>query len=125
LQPLNKTEGVKMTKAGERKVTEVKSANGCSEFILKEILLSDEQMGEHCGLFGKVTIKPGCELGYHEHHGEGEAYYILKGSGIYSDNGKEIAVTPGDVVFCEDGSGHGLINTGTEDIEFIALILSR
>jgi len=114
-----------MTKAGERKVVEVKSANGSADFLLKEMLLSEEEMGEHCGLFGKVTIKPGSELGYHEHHGEGEAYYLLKGCGIYTDNGKEMPVEAGDVVFCADGSGHGLKNTGDEDIEFVALILKK
>jgi len=114
-----------MTGADERSVAKIEHANGGAGYILKEVLLSAEQMGKHCGLFGKVTIKPGCELGYHEHHGETETYYIVKGNGIYDDNGKEISVAPGDVVFCEDGNGHGLRNTGTEDVEFIALILKK
>lgn len=114
-----------MTRAGEREVIKVEKANGGAGFILKEVLLSPAEMGAHCGLFGKVTIKPGCELGYHEHHQETETYYILKGTGIYDDNGIEIEVSAGDVVFCEDGNGHGLKNKGTEDVEFVAMILKK
>lgn len=114
-----------MTKAGERDIIKVEHANGGAGYILKEVLLSQEEMGAHCGLFGKVTIKVDSELGYHEHHGETETYYILKGTGIYDDNGTDVQVGPGDVVFCEDGKGHGLKNTGTEDIEFMALILKK
>lgn len=39
-------------------------------------------------LFAKVTILPGDELPYHEHHGETEAYHILSGAGMYQDNDK-------------------------------------
>ena len=38
-------------------------------------------------MFAEVTIAPGCSLGYHEHHGESETYYIIKGQGEYDDNG--------------------------------------
>ena len=39
------------------------------------------------------------------------------------DDGKAVPVEAGDVTFCEDGKGHGMKNTGNEDLEFIALIL--
>ncbi len=35
-----------------------------------------------------MTLEPGCSLGYHEHHGESETYYIIQGQGEYNDNGK-------------------------------------
>jgi len=34
-------------------------------------------------------------------------------------------VEPGDVLYCDDGSGHGIKNTGDEDLVFLALILRR
>ena len=34
------------------------------------------------GLSAKVTIEPNCTLGFHEHHGETETYYILSGEGL-------------------------------------------
>lgn len=114
-----------MTKAGEREVVTVEHVNGGAGYIMKEGLITPEQMGEHCKMFSRVTLKPNCELGHHEHHGETETYYVLSGKGLYDDNGKAIPVEAGDVVFCEDGNGHGLKNTGNEDLSFVALILKK
>lgn len=114
-----------MTKANERMIVKAENVNGGAGYILKEALLSREELGEHCKMFTRVTIPAGCELGYHEHHGETETYYILSGKGIYNDNGKEIPAEAGDVFFCKDGDGHGLVNTGEYDLAFAALILLR
>ncbi|MDD2979085.1 MAG: cupin domain-containing protein [Hespellia sp.] len=114
-----------MTKAGEREVLKVEKCNGGAGHLLRESLLTPEQWGEHCGLFAKVTLEAGCELGYHEHHGETETYYILTGKGLYDDNGTEVAVEAGDVVYCEDGNGHGMKNAGNSDLSFVALILKK
>ena len=114
-----------MTKANEREIVKVEHVNGGEGYILKEGLLSAEQLGDHCKMFTRVTIPAGCELGYHEHFGETETYYILSGSGIYNDNGKEVPAEAGDVFFCKDGDGHGLKNTGMYDLSFAALILLK
>ena len=58
-----------------------------------------------------VTIEPGCTLGYHEHHGESETYYILTGEGMYN-NGTKRPRTAGVVTFTPDGRGHALDNIG-------------
>ena len=73
-------------------------------------------------MFAEVTIAPACSLGYHEHHGESETYYIIKGQGEYDDNGTKRPVTVGDKTFTPDGWGHGIANTGDEDLVFMALI---
>ena len=114
-----------MTKAGEREVVKAVGAYGGAGYMLKEALITAEQMGEHCTMFHKVTIPVGCALGYHEHHGNTEAYYMLTGKGLYLDNDKEYEIEAGDVVFCEEGNGHGLTNTGDEDITFVALVLKK
>ena len=114
-----------MTKAGERTVEKVEHVNGGAGFIMKEALITGEELGEHCKMFSRVTIKPGCELGHHEHHGETETYYVLSGSGMYDDNGKAVPIEAGDVTYCKDGDGHGVKNTGTEDLVFVALILKK
>ena len=59
---------------------------GKGHVIIKDILEGDELKGK-CGLYAQVTIEKGCSLGYHEHHGETETYYILSGEGEYDDNG--------------------------------------
>ena len=86
-------------------------------------LLEEKELNGKCGLYAEVTIEPGCSLGYHEHHGEGETYYILSGEGDYDDNGVVGPVKAGDVTFTPDNHGHGLVNTGETDLIFMALII--
>ena len=61
-------------------------AGGRGHVLIKHIL-GEEELNGKCRLYAEVTIEPGCSLGYHEHHGESETYYILKGEGNYDDNG--------------------------------------
>ncbi len=90
------------------------------EHILDEDILKDKN-----GLYARVTLPPGAVLGYHEHHGNGESYFILSGVGEYNDNGKTRPVKVGDVTWTPDGSGHALSNEkGTEPLVFIALIVN-
>ena len=114
-----------MTKKAERQPIKAENVAGGAGYILKEELIKGEQLGTHCKMFNEVTLKPGCEIGYHEHHGETETYYLTKGAGIYNDNGKEYPVEVGDVTFCADGNGHGIKNAGKEDLVFVALILKK
>lgn len=99
-----------------------KMCGGEGHVLIKRIL-GEKELNGKCGLYAEVTIEPGCSLGYHEHHGESETYYILKGIGDYHDNGNVRQVTAGDVTFTPDGCGHGLVNTGSEDLVFMALII--
>ncbi len=98
------------------------SANGKGELKLELIL--DEELGDKCGLYAKVTIPAGSVLGYHEHHGEGESYFVLSGEAVYDDNGTKRTIKPGDKTWTPSGSGHGVDNSnGTEDLVFMALIV--
>ena len=73
--------------------------------------------------FSVNTLKPGSSIGVHTHKGEFEVYYILKGEGIFHDNGADVKVKAGDVAYTWDGQSHGMINDGAEDLEMIALVL--
>ena len=89
-----------------------------------ERLLSTEEMGEHVSMYAKVTIDPHSSLGYHEHHGDGESYYILEGEAIYNDNNDTTLILhPGDVTFTPDGKGHGIENDQDTPLVFMALII--
>ena len=76
-------------------------------------------------LFAKVTILPGDELPYHEHHGETETYHILSGGGMYQDNDKTYPVQAGMTTFCEDSSGHAISCLGEEPLVFLAMIQKK
>ena len=98
------------------------SANGVGE--LKLDLILNEELGDKCGLYAKVTIPAGSVLGYHEHHGEGESYFILSGEAVYDDNGVKRVIRAGDRTWTPSGTGHGVDNSqGKEDLVFMALIV--
>lgn len=95
---------------------------GDGHVIIKK-LLGEKELNDKCRMYAEVTLEIGCSLGYHEHHKESETYYILSGEGEYNDNGVTRRVKAGDVTFTPDNCGHGLKNTGEEDLVFMALIL--
>ena len=71
---------------------------------------------------GRVILPPGATIGYHQHVGESETYFIVKGHGIFHDNGKDVPVTAGDVAIINGGEYHGLDNAGDSDLELITLV---
>ena len=97
-------------------------AGGQGHVLIKR-LLNEKQLNGKCGLYAEVTLEPGCSLGYHEHHGESETYYILAGQGEYNDNGAYRPVSAGDITYTSSGKGHGLSNTGNTGLVFMALII--
>ena len=74
-------------------------------------------------LFAKLTLNPGCSIGYHMHDGDSEIFYILKGTAEYNDNGNIRTVTAGDVTVCPAGTSHGIANRTDEVVELIAVIV--
>lgn len=86
-------------------------------------ILQAEAMYGKGRLFNHVVLEKDCEVGWHVHEGDGEAYYILKGQGRYSDNGVMTTLRAGDVAFCPAGEGHSIRNDADEPMEMIALIL--
>ncbi|WP_461206187.1 cupin domain-containing protein [Clostridium sp. DL1XJH146] len=88
-------------------------------------LLSVEELDNKGKLFAKVVLKPGVSVGEHNHDGDFEAYYILKGEGKYIDNGEEKRVYAGDVTLTKNGESHSMINDTEEDLEMIALVINN
>ena len=113
-----------MTTHEQRGVERHEHKAGGEGHVLIEKLLNEQQMDGRCALYARVTLEPGCSIGYHEHTGNSETYYILSGTGRYSDNGVPMDVGAGDVTFTPSGSGHGLANTGGDNLEFMALIIN-
>ena len=86
-------------------------------------LLSLEEFHGKGRLLSHSVIYPGSSIGFHQHHGDFETYYILKGEGVADDNGVKTPVKAGDVIYTKDGESHSIENTGTENLEIIALVL--
>lgn len=67
-------------------------------------------------------LEPGSSIGYHKHEGNCEMIFILEGEGkVLYDDGEE-AVKPGFCHYCPEGHSHSLINNGTEDLIFYAIV---
>lgn len=107
----------------ERISARVSLFGGPGEAEMHKILNSPEELFGKGRLFNHVFLDPGAAVGWHVHHGDGEIYYILKGEGDYCDNGTMVKVHAGDVTSVSDGEGHSLLNTGSEPLEAIALVL--
>lgn len=90
-----------------------------------ERLLPPEILKESVKMYARVTIDVGSSLGYHEHIGDGESYYILSGKALYNDNGKELELSAGACTFTPDGCGHAIENIGDEPLVFMAVILKN
>ena len=103
-------------------VTAKNRFGGKGEIYITHLLTPTELAGQ-CGMFAKVTVPPGASLGRHAHTGDTETYYILQGTAQYTDGDETYTVKAGDTTFCADGAFHGIENTGSDDLIFIALII--
>jgi len=87
-----------------------------------QIMERDEFRGKG-RLFARNILKPGTSIGYHKHIGDFEAYFIARGEGIFNDNGTLVPIKAGDVGIIKNGQSHAIENTGSEEMEVIALVL--
>lgn len=97
---------------------------GDGTVIITNFVLSNAELCESGRLFGRITLNPGCSIGAHPHEGESELFYILKGNGVYDDNGTMVPVSEGDVTICAPGESHGIANRSDEVLELIAVIIN-
>ena len=107
----------------EREIVKLEQPFGGKGYFYRQDLLNcpDELYGKG-RVYSHMTLPPGSQAGYHEHHGDAEVYYILKGRGQINDNGVIEDIKEGDVAVTFEGEGHSIYNNSDEDLEFIALI---
>ncbi len=115
----------KMVIKKENVITEQKPApfNGNGEIVVRHLLNGEQQMKKSGRVFAHTTVFPGSKIGFHNHSQESETYYILSGTALLSDNGKEVKLTKGDVAYTPPGEGHSIEAIGDEPVEMIALII--
>ena len=106
----------------ETRIERREAMRGGSGHVILKHVLGEKELNGKCRLFAQVTLEPGCSIGYHEHNGESETYYILSGEGLYNDNGTERPVCAGDVTYTK-GAGHAIACSGSADLVFMALII--
>ena len=99
----------------ELSVKEEKNISGETKLFLSDLAEFDIR-NPKIRTFALAKLKPGEEVGFNKHEGECEYYYIISGTGVYSDNGNMVDVCPGMVTFTPSGKSHGIKNTGKEII---------
>ncbi len=106
----------------EQKINTETNAKGDIKLSLSDLADFDIR-NPKLRMFSLAELKEGEEVEYHRHDGECEYYYIISGVGLYNDNGEERFVSPGTVTFTPSGESHGIKNTGSAMLRFIALII--
>lgn len=105
-----------------KKETVFERFGGKGELQITHFLEGDEFKAKG-RLFAKNVLLPGASLGLHQHNGDFETYVILSGEGLLNDNGELKTVKAGDVIVTPNGEKHSIENTGSANLEFLALIL--
>lgn len=95
---------------------------GNGEVIINHILNPADDLKSGTRLFAKLVLEKGCSIGTHEHMGEEEIFYILKGTAEFDDNGIKKILNTGDVAVTSNAS-HAIANAGDETLEIMAVIL--
>jgi len=90
---------------------------------ITNFIAEPSELNEKGRMFSRITLNPGCSIGYHVHDKDAELFYILRGTGVYSDNGELRMVSAGDVTICRTGEGHSIANETDEVLELIAVIV--
>ena len=112
---------VKRNTSYETQITE--NMRGGDGAVKIEHLLNAEELNNKGRLFARITMEPGCSIGFHVHENEMESYTIISGEAEYDDNGEIITLYPGDTTHTPAGEGHAVKNIGDTTLELIALIL--
>jgi mannose-6-phosphate isomerase-like protein (cupin superfamily) len=82
-----------------------------------------EEIRAKSRLCARLTLPPGASIGPHQHDGEDEVYIVTKGSGTLDDGISRTHVQAGDAILTGNGESHSIANTGTTDLEIIAVIM--
>ena len=99
----------------------MRDGNGTVE--ITNLIIDPKELYNKGRLFSKITLKPGCSIGFHVHENDSELFYFLNDGAQYNDNGEIKPVFAGDVAICPAGTGHGVINDSDKTVEFIAVIV--
>ena len=88
-------------------------------------IASKEELLNHGRLYARMKFEKDCGIGYHEHQGETEIFYILKGEFEYIEDDKTSILHEGDIAILENGHSHSITNYQEETAELIALIITE
>lgn len=74
-------------------------------------------------IFSVLTLQPGDSVGIHPHEVEGEAYLILEGEAVVTEDGVDYLLHAGDAEYCTDGHTHGVANQSDKPVSLLAIVI--
>lgn len=97
------------------------------ETVLPQFKGGEKEMRAHMfkdgqNLIMRASLCPGASIGLHCHDSSSEIIYILSGSGKVLFEGSYESLGPGACHYCPKGCSHSLINSGSEDLVFFAVV---
>lgn len=98
-----------------------KMRDGKGEVEILHVFRQEEMRGR-CRFFARMRLKPGCSIGVHPHEKDEEAFYILRGEGQATEDGRTYTLRPGDALLTGGGSTHSIENCKPEPLEVLAVI---
>ncbi len=81
-----------------------------------------KMFNDDCNRIMHGRLVPGSSIGLHCHDTSSEIIFILSGVGTAVLEGKEEILTAGQCHYCPKGQTHTLMNQGTEDLIFFAVV---
>lgn len=73
-------------------------------------------------LVGLNAFEPGQEHALHAHAGQDKIYQVIEGNGLFLLDGRELAMTAGDLLVAPEGIAHGVRNTGNRRLLVLAIL---
>jgi len=73
---------------------------------------------------GHCILPPQTSIGYHQHTGIEEVYYVMSGSGRSTVNDRTWVVKEGDAIPCTVNDSHGLYNHSDKDLDIFVLMVA-
>lgn len=104
---------IQFSELEEKRLPKFKGGSG--EYIAR--MMTDERAKIMLG-----RLEPGSSIGYHKHEGNCEIIYVLEGEAkcLYDDGEERLAA--GECHYCPEGHSHSLINDGSGDLVFFAVV---
>lgn len=104
-------------------LTEQIKPRGGTGIIKSLSYLKNEDLNNAMHGFNVMELEVNSSIGFHQHIGNEEIYFIISGKGLVQDNDKEEEVTTGDLIYTAHQSYHGLKNIGNKPLIFVAFII--
>ncbi|MBQ2895418.1 MAG: cupin domain-containing protein [Oscillospiraceae bacterium] len=103
---------------------EVKNLKDGPGSVIMQGFLTAEDTNGKLTFANIVTIEPGCGIGDHPHTTNAEIYWIVEGELVFTEDGQEYILHPGDITYTADGHVHSIENRSTTTARMAAIVIN-